>query len=256
MKKRNLLIGLVAVAAAAYYFTPSLSSIVTNLVHKYGSEVIGTDVNLGGFDLSLTKGEASLDKFTIANPKNYKEPYLFDLTQAAVKIDLKSLASDTIVIESIDINKPQITYEMLSLTQNNFQEIQNNINNYLAKSKSGSSADEAKSTEEKEASASSKKVVIKRLTITEANLAVAAGKQDISVTLPTIELKNIGEEKASSGTSIPQVIANVMTKILKVASDTVVKQNLNKFKDVAQQNLEEVVGGVKDRVKSLGIFGN
>ena len=253
MKKRNLFIGLVVIAAAAYYFTPSLSSVVSKLVHKYGSEVVGTEVNLGGFDLSLTSGEASLDNLTIANPKNYKQPYLFDLTQAAVKIDLKSLTSDTLIINSIDIVKPKITYEMLSLTQNNIQEIQNNINDYLAQSGKNSSSDSSTSSDSNE---SSKKVIIKRLTIAEANLTVAAGKQDVSATLPTIELKNIGEEKTSSGTSIPQAIADVLTKILKVASDTVVQQNLNKFKDVAQQNLEDVVGGVKDRVKSLGIFGN
>lgn len=256
MKKRHLLIGLVVVAAAAYYFTPSLSSIVSKLVNKYGSEVLGTEVKLGSFDLSLTKGEAALNQFTIANPTNYKEPYLFNLTQADVKVDLKSLATDTIVIESIDINKPQITYEMLSLTQNNFQEILNNIDKYSAQSSKDSSNATSEKASENNDSSSSKKVIIKRLTVSEANLTAAVGKQNISVTLPTIELKNIGEEKASSGVSIPQAIAAVMSKILKVASDTVVKQNLNKFKDVAQQNLDEVVGGVKDRVKSLGIFGN
>ena len=38
VQKRNLFIGLVVIAAAAYYFTPSLSSVVSKLVHKYIGE--------------------------------------------------------------------------------------------------------------------------------------------------------------------------------------------------------------------------
>ena len=58
MKKKYIVLGvLVAAIAGAWYFTPSLESIVKTLVHKYGSQVTGTDVNLEGFDLSLKNGE-------------------------------------------------------------------------------------------------------------------------------------------------------------------------------------------------------
>lgn len=258
MKKRYFLLGLVAVAAGAYYFTPSVSSIVSKLVHKYGSEVTGTDVTLKGLDFSLTKGEVLIDKITVANPANYKTPNIFDLNKIQVKVDLKSLTSNTIVIESIVVDKPEITYEMLSLTQNNIKEIQNNVENYLKKSaKEEPKAEQAKPQEAKAASdeekAGSKKVVIKKLTISNAKLSAAAMGQEVAVTLPTIEMKNIGE--GSEKKSIPQVIAMVINKILTVASQTVVNSKLSNLENVAKENLKGVVGNVKDRVKELGIFG-
>ena len=47
-----------------------------------------------------------------------------------------------------------------------------------------------------------------------------------------------------------------MNKILSTASQAVVSNNLSNLEDVAKENLQEVVGNVKDRVKELGIFGN
>ncbi|MFR8206198.1 MAG: hypothetical protein ACLU99_07550 [Alphaproteobacteria bacterium] len=48
----------------------------------------------------------------------------------SVKVDLKSPASDTIVINEIKVDKPVLTYEMLSLTQNNIKQLQDNIAKY------------------------------------------------------------------------------------------------------------------------------
>ena len=98
MKKSSLLISVVVVAAGIYYFGPSLlDSAVKKIVNKYGSEVTGTEVNLEGFSLHPTTGEAAIRQITIANPQNYKMPYLFELNNISVKVDLKSLTSDTVI---------------------------------------------------------------------------------------------------------------------------------------------------------------
>lgn len=257
MKKRYLFLGLVVIAAGAYYFTPSVSSIVSGLVNKYGSEVTGTAVTLKGFDFSINKGEAEIDNITVANPENYKTPNIFDLNKIKVKVDLKSLTSDTLVIDSVVVDKPEITYEMLSLTQNNIKEIQNNVQNYLNKFVKEAQPAEKNASEAKAASGdeenAGKKVVIKKLLINEAKLSAAAMGQEVSITLPTIEMNNLGE--ASDERSIPQIIASVMKRILDTASQAVVNSNLSNFKDVAKENLGNVVDNVKDRVKNLGIFG-
>ena len=46
-----------------------------------------------------------------------------------------------------------------------------------------------------------------------------------------------------------------MNQILKTASQTVAKVQIGDLKNIAEKNLDNVVGGVKDRVKTLGIFG-
>ena len=253
MKKRYIFGALIVAVAAAWYFTPSLETIVKKVVNKYGSEITGTEVNLQGFKLSLTKGEGEISEITVANPKNYSAPYIFSLGDIFVKVDLKSLTTDTIIIDKIAINKPIITYEMLSLTQNNISQIQKNIEANTASTETAKPEEKTEAKDE----ASSKKVIIKELSIANGEIQAIAninGKANsLNVPLPAIVMKNIGEEK--QGDSIAQSITKILNNILKTASQTVVNSQLNDLKAVANENLDKVVGGVKDRVKELGIFG-
>ena len=204
---------LILVIAAAWYFTPSLETIVKKVVNKYGSEITGTEVNLQGFKLSLTKGEGEISEITVANPKNYSAPYIFSLGDIFVKVDLKSLTTDTIIIDKIAINKPIITYEMLSLTQNNISQIQKNIaaNTASTEAKPAQTEDTASKDE-----ASSKKVIIKELVVEGGEIQAVAninGKANsLTVPLPKIVMKNIGEEK--KGESIASSISKILNNIL------------------------------------------
>ena len=69
-----------------------------------------------------------------------------------------------------------------------------------------------------------------------------------------VNMKNIGAAK--KGNSVAEIISKIMNQILKIASRTIASGKLADLKNVAEENLNEVVGGVKDRVKNLGIFGN
>ena len=105
MKKKYIfLLVLVAAFAGFYYLTPSFESIVKQVVHKYGSAVTGTDVNLEGFNLKLADGEGHIGKITVENPKNYKLKNAMELGGISVKVNIKSLTQDTIVIDSVEID--------------------------------------------------------------------------------------------------------------------------------------------------------
>ncbi len=256
MKKKIFISIIVIILLAVAGVWLSLESIVKTAVNKFGSEVTGTEVKLGGFSFSPFKGTASVSGLTVANPANYKSPYLFDLGSIAVKVDVKSLTTDTIVIEEINIQKPIITYEMKSLTQNNIKQIQENI----SKNTASTNKAEAKSDSSDEKSASesaSKKVIIKKVIIAggeikaETNLSEKSSALDVK--LPEITLKDIGGDK--KGESIASSISKIFAKILNTASQTVVKSGLNDVKNIAKENLDNVVGDVKDKVKSFGIFG-
>lgn len=72
MKKRYIFLSvLVLIVVGVYFFAPSLESIVQKVVHKYGSEITGTDVNLKGFRLGLTTGEGRISEITVGNPRDY-----------------------------------------------------------------------------------------------------------------------------------------------------------------------------------------
>lgn len=259
MKKRYIfLLVLVAAFAGFYYFTPSFETIVKKVVNKYGSQVTGTDVNLEGFNLTITNGEGKIQKLTVANPSKYNTPYVFNLGGVDVKVDIKSLTSDTIIIENIAIKKPIITYEMLSLTQNNISEIQNNVAKNTA-SKAGVQKSESKKENKKEkvSDSSSKKIIIKKLSVEDGEIQAVSGikgaEASTKVKLPNIYMENIGQGK--SGKDISIVIAEIMTRVLNTASKTIVDSKISDLKGVAEDNLKNVVGGVKDRIREKGIFG-
>ena len=66
-------------------------------------------------------------------------------------------------------------------------------------------------------------------------------------------MTNIGEDK--KGESITTTISKILGKILSSASNAVVNSKISDLKGVAEKNLEDITGGVKDRIKSIGIFG-
>lgn len=256
MKKYIFLAVLLIIGGGIYYAVNSYEGIVKELVHKYGSEVTGTDVNMQGFKLSLTNGEAHISKITVANPKGYNATNFISLDGISVKVDLKSITTDTIVIDSVVINKPYISYEMLSLTQNNIKEIQNNVNKFAQSKKTASTTQAPKAEKTAKASEPGKKVIIKSLRINSGELqasASVAGKSNaVSVVLPDIQMNGIGEAK--KGDNVSQIISKILTQILQTASQTVAKSQIADLQGVAQESLNNVVGTVRDRVKNNGIF--
>lgn len=257
MKKR-IFFGLLAVIVVALAIVwCSLETIVKKAVNKYGSEITGTEVSLQGFSLSPLSGSVSVKGLTVANPANYKSANLLSLGGVSVKIDMKSLSGNTIVVEDITIEKPVITYEMLSLTQNNIKQLQANI----AKNTASGSDNKAEKPKKEEAKAksegASKQVVIRKVTVKEGELKAVSNipgdKGLVDVKLPEIILTDIGGQKKSE--NVVASVTKILNKILTTASQTVVKSGLNDLKNVAKENLDNVVGDVKNKVKSFGIFG-
>lgn len=261
MKKYIFLGLLVLIIGVGAYFALNMESIVKRIVHKYGSEVTGTDVNMQGFNLSIKDGTGTIDKVTVGNPSGYSTDNIFELEQIAVKVNLKSLTTDTIIIDSINVQNPKITYEMASLTKNNFLDIQKNISNYSSKSAS-------KPAEEKKTSEGpGKKVIIKSLTVNGGELdAVSklipnAQSANAQVKLPPITMNNIGE--GSNGATVADTIMLIVAKIMDTASQTVMNNNLGDLKNIANDNInmaKDTVNQAKtdaeNAVKNIGgLFG-
>lgn len=248
MKRRNKFITFFALFfIAAYFCMPSMETIVKKVVHKYGSEITGTSVNLKNFDIKLSTGEANVKKITVANPKGYKSKNLFSLEGISVKLNISSLTEDTIIIENILIDKPVVTYEMLSLTQNNVSDILQNIQQNTAKNQKDDTTAQEKDANTKE---SDKKVIIKNLIVQNGQVELMAGlneaKQPIILPLPTIKLQNIGQEK--KGASIEDALSTTIEKVLKTTMQTVTTSGL---KDLTSQAADQLKAA-GDSVTAVG----
>ncbi len=246
MKRRNKFITFFVLLFIAIYFClPSVESIIKRVVHQYGSQIIGTDVSIGGIDLELSKGIGVVKDIKIANPKGYQAPNLFYLKELGVEIDISSLTSDTIIIDNITINNPEITYEMKTLTQSNISDILNNIEKNTATDEAAQSKDNSSKSAKDDGS--SKKVIIKQLTVSDGKVAAIVGaaslKAPINISLPTIKMNNIGQDK--NGATPVETISKVITKIMQTVSQTVVSANLSELKDASVKQVKAVADNLK-----------
>lgn len=254
MKRRNKFITFFALLFIAVYFCmPSMESIVKKVVHKYGSEITGTDVRLGGFSIKLKSGEGIVRKIKIGNPAGYNSNNLFFLNEIGIKVNISSLTHDTIIIDSIHIDNPQISYEMHSLKQNNVSDVLENIKKNTEKYSSSENKTEKHKSTAKQEKETSKKIIIKKLTVTNGEILLAAGKTNMKIALPNITMKNIGEEK--SGASVAETLSQVITKILQTASQTVVSSNIKGLADSSLQQIKNISDNAKNKAADISSKG-
>ena len=243
----TLLALIVIVLVAGWLY---LEPMVKGVVHKFGTQIVGTEVNLAGFSLHPLDGELEINGFTVANPEGYEAPNLLSLGNIFVKVDPKSVLSDTIVVEEVRILKPELTYEMPNFSTSNVQQLQENVARNTAKSGEAkpveAKAEEPAATE----SAPAKKVIIRKVTVAGGSLSAMTPLQKntgaLTLEMPAIELTNIGDESKSM--SISESVTVIFNKILFNATSVVTKA-LGNVSDMAQKAANKAVDQVKDSVK-------
>ena len=224
-----ILLFLIVVGVAGTWFY--LDTIVKKAVNKYGSQIVGTEVNLTSFGINPFKGTLNIGGITIGNPNGYSAPKLLTLGGINVKINPKSLFSDTIVIEDITIDNPTITYEMPDFSTSNVMQIQQNV----AKNSASEAKAEAQKEETKEETAS-KNVVINKVSVAGGILSAITPLQKhetaLDINLPAVEIANLGGE--GQKLTLKDSIVEIFNKILFNATSTVTKV-LGSAKDMAKK---------------------
>lgn len=242
--KRIFVYGGIAVGAvvaliivATIFIFSSLDGIVQAAVEKFGTEIVGANVELADVEISATSGKGALRGLVVGNPAPFKTESALNLGEIGVSIDPTTITGGTIVIKEIVIGSPEITYELDS-GGSNIDAIQKNVENYL-----GSSDDSAKTTTaaaEGEDEGEGTKLVIENLIIRGGKIKVSAtllkGK-NLDASLPDIHLKDIGKEE---GDASPGDVVNKIVASLKEGVGT----------GVAGLNLGALLGGVGDAAKT------
>lgn len=253
--KRGILIGggvvVVLIAVVAYYLYSSLDTLIQAAVEKYGSEITQAEVTLDGVELDPVSGKGALRGLTVGNPEGFETPSAFEVGAISIEVDISTIASDTIVIKKIVIDKPGVTYE-LSGDGNNIDAIRNNIDAYMAKHGLAKGGGEAGKEQDE-----GPKLIIENLYVRDGTVSVSAtilkGKS-MTAPLPDIHLKDIGKEEG--GASPGEVVERVMTSLGDGASKAVGGLGVGKTLDSLKQSLSGVTEGVGKSVgeatKSIG----
>ena len=123
----RLLIALVVAAILAVVAVGlCLDGIIKKGVETLGPKLTKVDIKLDSVKLSLFSGAGTLKGLVVGNPEGYRTPSAISVGTATLALKPGSLLSDKIVITSINVQAPEITYET-DLKHNNLSQILANV---------------------------------------------------------------------------------------------------------------------------------
>ena len=256
--KKLLIIGgvlLVIIVAVLVIGLSKLGPIIKHAVNTYGPEITRTEVSVSDVGISIFSGQAKLKNFFLGNPKGFKSPQAMKVGSIYVDVNEKSLTSDTIIVETVEVVRPEITYEKKH-GSDNFKSILNNVKSTATKSKTS----KKKSAKEEE-----------RIKLVINNFIVRQGKVNLdmsmvpgsniaaSASLPDIHLKDVGKEKG--GATTEEVFNEVFAVLYKSITSPAVTAALSKELEKLGSGVNITVGeGTKKKADKAteavkGLFG-
>jgi hypothetical protein len=161
---------------------------------KHGVETVGpmltkVEVKLDAVSLSLLSGSGKIQGLLVGNPQGFKTPSAIQVGQASLSLQPGSVFADKVVIKSINVQAPEITFET-DLKSNNLKRILANLEETTGGGQKSQTADPA--TQKK----ASRKLQVDEFAITGAKVHVgvtALGSTEATVTLPDIHLTDLGQ---------------------------------------------------------------
>ena len=198
----------VVIGAATFY----LDTIAKKAIEFGGSEALGVATTVDDLNISILDGNTSLSGFSIANPQGFSDNLFMVLKQGIVDIDTETLMSDTIHISEISFIGLHLSLEQSSQSSNVKKLLSN-----LPQQKASTTSAPADSPAPSSSTQSSKKFVIDRLVLDEIGVsakiqALGTKLSDVSLTVPRIELTNIGKQQG--GMMMPELIEYVVTEVI------------------------------------------
>jgi uncharacterized protein involved in outer membrane biogenesis len=217
---------LVLVALVVVFF--SLNSIVKKGVDTYGPEMTKVKVTLGAANISPFSGSGQLKKLFVGNPEGYKTASAIEVGDVKVGVQIGSVMGDTITVNEVNIQSPEITLEG-TLAGNNLSKILDNLN--------ATSSTKEKQKNEPTAGKKEKKFIVKDIVLNGAkvHVNVSALGQSVAMTLPIpdIHLQNVGT--AEGGVSAAELSRQILQPVLVAATEAATKAIASGSKDL--QNL-------------------
>lgn len=215
--------------ASAYILITLSGRFIRSAIETFGPKVLGVGVSVGEVFLVPLLGKASVRGLKIENLPGYKEKYLFEVGSISVSLDLKSLLKDTIVIHSIVVNAPKISWEG-SLSESNVTKLQKQV------AGGGDGAKEMRPV----------KILVEHFAIRDAKAIVRMGKgEPMKLSLPPIVLENVRSDKRAEATS--KVVGIVVAELSKQ-----IILEIGKHPEILN-SVGDAVGGIVNGVK--GLFG-
>jgi hypothetical protein len=176
-----VLVAIVAGGIAASFF---LGPIVKTGLETVGPKITQVSIRVDAVNLSLLTGSAEIKNLVVGNPEGYQAPQAIRMGSATVGVNPLSVLSDKIVIRTVRVEAPEITFEGNPFSGNNLNTIMKNVN---AATKSGGPG--TTNAAAKAAKKAGPKLEVDEFLITGAKVNF----NGVILPLPDIRLANLGK---------------------------------------------------------------
>ena len=242
---KKLFLSLIIILAVLFIAGGIVGSFFLGPIVKTGMETVGpkmtkVSIRVDAVNLSLLTGSATIQGLVVGNPEGYKTPQSISVSTAAVGVNPFSILSDKIIVRSVRVDAPEITFEGDPFSGNNLGKIEQNVNGYA-----GRSATLATNGTAKAAGKPGKKIEVDDFLITNAKVNF----NGTTLTLPNVHLTDLGK----SGDGI--TAADLTRQVLKAITTATVKVVVNSAADLskgAQKVGKELGKSAGSNVLNLG----
>jgi len=244
MKKKILLgigIGLVVVIVAVVIIVGFfLGDVVKAGMETVGPKITQTTLTVSSIHIGILTGSASVNELVLGNPDEYKakSPNAISVGKTAVSVAPFSVLSDKIVIKSVEVRSPEISFEGNPFGANNLKKIMDNVNAFTGPAAAPATNAPAQSGAKKPA----KKLEVDDFLITGAKVHFNGA----TLPLPDIHLADLG--KGSDGITASDLTKRVLSEV----TSATIKAIGSSLGDAGKA----VGGGASKLGKSIGgLFG-
>ncbi len=213
-----ILIVVIATSLLLTLAVVNLDRLVERVIEQTGTQEAGVAVAVDRVHISLKEGSGTISGLTIGNPPGFKSGHAIKIGAATLVLNIESLTGDVIIVDSVVIDGAGINYEQTA-AGSNLQTILDNLSSDDASTSSGSAED----------SGDEIRVIVRRLDFlgATASLQVPALKQDRSVALPDIRLRDIGTD--TGGASASELAEQILRPIIEKSLSAAVGASADKF---------------------------
>jgi len=198
-----VVIGLVAIGAAAWWLYASRDALIKRAIEHYGPQVTGVAVKVKSVKLEPLDGSGAINGLELGNPQGFSAAHALSLGQARLALDPATITSAVVHIKEISLEAPAITYER-GPQGDNLSAIQKHIQSQLPKSEpnaKGASKD-----------APQRKFIVDHVQVRQAKVSYGGLA---TVELPEVHLRDLGKKKG--GATAAELADEVWKELSRVA---------------------------------------
>jgi uncharacterized protein involved in outer membrane biogenesis len=237
----GILLGLgVLLVAAVVVIGLRLDTLVKAGLETVAPKVTQTTLTVDAVHISLLGGSASVKGLVLGNPEGYQAPQSISISNAAVSLVSKSVLSQKIVIRSIELQAPEITFEGNPFGANNLTKIMANVNAMTGP------ANQAGAKAPASGGKPARRFEVDELAIIGAQVHASLPGLDHAITLPIADIHLTDLGQGTNGITAADLTQQVLAQITTGTIKTLASHASDLGKDVT--------GAAKNAVQ--GVLGN